>query len=149
MPYLPLGLIGLDKEYSFIKNLHMRNNVENAADVQGLAAKSKKKKVSIELMRDFMAHIASLLRYKGRSAYSHSVEVPTKLLDGIDELSCTLDYPLDEPHTFNIPLDRESLAMSLSLMWTLSVWLWQRNMPCSKRLKDWSFTPFQTFGLRA
>ena len=88
----------------------MRNNVENAADVQGLAAKSKKKKVSIELMRDFMAHIASLLRYKGRSAYSHSVEVPTKLLDGIDELSCTLDYPLDEPHTFNIPLDKREFG---------------------------------------
>ena len=84
----------------------MRTNNNSAADVQGLAAKSKEKKVKIELMHDFMAHIASLLRYNGRSAYSHSVKVPTELLEGIDELSCTLDYPLEEPHTFNIPLDK-------------------------------------------
>ncbi len=84
----------------------MSKRKSNAADVQGLAAKRKEKKVKIELMSDFMAHIASLLRYNGRSAYSHSVEVPTELLDGIDELSCTLGYPLEEPHTFNIPLDK-------------------------------------------
>lgn len=84
----------------------MKKKGLNVADVQGLATKRKEKKVSIELMRDFMAHIASLLRYNGRSAYSHSVEVPTELLDGIDELSCTLGYPLEEPHTFNIPLDK-------------------------------------------
>jgi len=71
-----------------------------------LTAQHAKRKVTIELMRNFDAHIASLLRYNGRSAYSHSVEVPTELLDGIDELSCTLDYPLEEPHTFNIPLDK-------------------------------------------
>lgn len=83
---------------------------KNATDVQGLAAIRKEKKAKIELMRDFMAHIASLLRYNGRSAYSHSVEVPTELLDGIDELSCTLVYPLEEPHTFNIPLDKSVIG---------------------------------------
>ncbi len=79
---------------------------DGAADVQGLAAKRKSKKINIELMNEFMAHIASLLRYNGKSAYSHSVKVPTKLLDGVNELTCTLDYPLEEPHIFKVPLEK-------------------------------------------
>ena len=65
----------------------MKKIANDAVGCPGLAAKSKEKKVKIELMRDYMAHIASLLRYDGRSAYSHSVKVPTELLDGIDELA--------------------------------------------------------------
>lgn len=88
----------------------MRNNKNDAADVQVQAAKPRKKEATIELMHDFMAHIASLLRYNGRSAYSHSVEVPTELVDGIDELTCTLNYPIEEPHTFKIPLDKSEFG---------------------------------------
>lgn len=87
----------------------MKKN-KNAADVQGLAEKRKNKKVSIDLMPCFMVHIARLLDSKGNSAYDHYVKVPSELLADVTELTCTLDYPIEEPHTFKIPFDKRNFG---------------------------------------
>lgn len=67
-------------------------------------AAQHEKKVTIELMRTFDAHIASLLRCNECSAYTHTVFVPTSLLGGITELSCTLSFAIQDEHTFKVPL---------------------------------------------
>ena len=68
----------------------MTKNKNKVADVQGLTTE-KKRDVSIELMNDFMVHIATLAREGNNSGYSHTVKVPSKLLKGMDKLKCTLD----------------------------------------------------------
>lgn len=72
--------------------------------------KKNKMNRAIELMPNYIVHIARLLQYDGKSAYSHSVEVPKKMLDGVDELVCTLDYPLEDPHTFTILLPKREFG---------------------------------------
>ena len=81
-----------------------------ANNVQGHAARRKNKEATIDLMPCFMVHIARLLDSDGKSAYDHYVKVPTELLAGITELTCTLDYPIEEPHTFKIPLDKREFG---------------------------------------
>ena len=83
----------------------MTKNKNKVADVQGMTTE-KKREVSIELMNDFMVHIATLAREGNNSGYSHTVKVPSKLLKGVDKLKCTLDYPLCQPHTFTVSLEK-------------------------------------------
>lgn len=86
----------------------MKKKKKEAADVQGLAAK-RIKKASIELMHGYNVNIFRLLNSNRRSAFTHFVVVPNELVDGIDEVLCTLSYCLEEPHKFKIPLKKEVL----------------------------------------
>ena len=83
----------------------MAKNKNNVADVQGLATK-KKREVSIDLMNDLYVHIETWLCECNDSRYTHTVKVPSKLLEGVNKLKCTLNYPLCQPHTFTVSLEK-------------------------------------------
>ena len=60
----------------------------------------------LSLMEGCSVNIAKLEKYADKQAYSHSSYFPSSLLKDIDIVECTLDYPLEKPHTFQIELDK-------------------------------------------
>ena len=63
-------------------------------------------KNNIDLLTDYSVHILTLAKNADKQASHHSVEVPTSLVENIDKLECTLNYPLKYEHTFEIPLEK-------------------------------------------
>lgn len=59
---------------------------------------------------DYHVHAITLAENADKQAYSHLVYIPTVLLKDIDVVECTLDYPLNEKHTFQIPLDKTDIG---------------------------------------
>lgn len=55
-------------------------------------------------MEHYSVHIMSLAKNAEKQAFFHSIHIPTVRLKNIDILECTLDYPLNQEHTFQIPL---------------------------------------------
>lgn len=82
----------------------MKKIANDAVGCPGKAARRKTKEATIDLMPYFTVHIARLLDTYGHSANEHYVRVPTRLLNDATELICTLNYPIEEPHTFKIPI---------------------------------------------
>lgn len=60
----------------------------------------------LDLMEHYSIHIMSLAKNENKQAFNHLVKVPTSMVENIDMLECTLDYPLNQTHTFQIPLEK-------------------------------------------
>lgn len=82
----------------------MKEKNNDSAEVQVQAEKRKKKKATIDLMPYYTVNIGELLDSDGKSKIQHYVTVPTEFWGDVTELTCTLDYPIEEPHTFKIQM---------------------------------------------
>ena len=59
---------------------------------------------------DYNVHIIVLAENPDDQAYSHLIDIPSVLVKDIDVVECTLDYPLNEKQTFQIPLDKTDIG---------------------------------------
>lgn len=55
---------------------------------------------------DYSVHVKTLAENKDVQAFSHLVNIPSMFLKDAEILECTLDYPLNEQHTFQIIIDK-------------------------------------------
>lgn len=74
-------------------------------DVENMSNEELKKVNEFSLI-DYNVHIRTLAENKDGQAFSHLVYVPSVFLKDIDKLECTLDYPLNEKHTFQIGVEK-------------------------------------------
>ena len=77
----------------------------NYKDVESMSEEELKKVSKFSLI-DYNVHIKTLAENKDGQAFSHLVYIPSVFLKNIETLECTLEYPLNEKHTFQIPLDK-------------------------------------------
>ena len=77
-------------------------------DIETLEKMSNKELESIKKIDliDYTVHVKTLAENADCQAYNHSVYVPSVLIKDIDEVECTLYYPLEEEHSFKIALDK-------------------------------------------
>lgn len=55
---------------------------------------------------DYCVHIKSLADNYDCQAYQHLATIPSVCLKDVKVLECTLDYPLNEEHTFQISINK-------------------------------------------
>lgn len=83
----------------------MNDKVLDYRDVENMSKEELEKVKEFSLI-DYNVRVIALADYSEKQAYSHLIYVPSVLLKDIDAVECTLDYPLNEEHKFNIPLDK-------------------------------------------
>lgn len=83
----------------------MRKFVLYYNDFGNMSEKELKKIHEFSLI-DCDVRIQTLAENKDGQAVSHLICVPSVFLKGIDKLECTLKYPLNEKHTFQIAIDK-------------------------------------------
>ena len=62
--------------------------------------------IDVLSLSDCHVRIWMLAEYADKQAFSHFVHVPSSLLKDMESMRCTLVYPLNESHTFQIKLEK-------------------------------------------
>ena len=74
-------------------------------EVENMSTEELEKVKKLSLI-DYNVSVGKLAENADKQAYSNFVYIPSLLLKDIETVECTLDYPLHESHTFQIPLDK-------------------------------------------
>lgn len=74
-------------------------------EVENMSNEELEKVKELSLI-DYNVSVGMLAENADKQAYRNLVYIPSLLLKDIKTVECTLDYPLHESHTFQIPLDK-------------------------------------------
>ena len=99
------NLLEIEKGLINLKNKIYGKILLDYKDIENMSNEELEKVKELSLI-DYNVSVERLAENPDKQAYSNLIYIPSLLLKDIEIVECTLDYPLHESHTFQIPLDK-------------------------------------------